>query len=94
MSGTRYVLRDLIIDADKENRELLIALLRHLGCTVTAAAGLQTAGASLAASTFDLVLVDVRLPEPELAGIAHIAQVGIVWLTAPGRGERERGTGQ
>ena len=61
----------LIIDADKENRELLIALLRHLGCTVTAAAGLQTAGASLAASTFDLVLVDVRLPEPELAGIAH-----------------------
>ena len=68
--------RVLIVDSQPENRRLLYTLLEQLGCTVSSAVDIDEAGNALAQAPFDLVFVDVRLPDPDLAAvIEHLTAV-------------------
>lgn len=61
----------LVIDAERETDDLLGTLLRHLGCTVSTADGITQARELLANTSFDLLLLDIRLPQPSLADDAE-----------------------
>lgn len=53
----------LVVDDNKENRDILQTLLEQLGHTVVATASGREALELLAADSFDLVLLDVMMPE-------------------------------
>ena len=65
----------LIVDDERDIRELLVLTLGRMGLRVDTAADVGSAKAQLAQGTYDLCLTDMRLPDgsgQEL--IAHIAQ--------------------
>lgn len=80
--------RILAIDDDRSLLELLADYLGRLGHDVTAAPDGQSALASLASASPDLVLLDVTMPGLDgwqvLARIRAVSQVPVIMLTARG----------
>lgn len=56
------VVRVLVVDDNKENREVLGGMLGGIGCTVTMVCDGESAVAEMANNTFDLVILDLLLP--------------------------------
>ena len=72
MTDTRSA---LIVDDERDIRELLVLTLGRMGIRVDTAADLSGARAQLGADKYDLCLTDMRLPDgsgQEL--VAHISQ--------------------
>ncbi len=89
MSPTRSV---LVIDDERDIRELLVLTLGRMGLRVDTAADLSSARAQLAAGKYDLCLTDMRLPDGNgLELVAHIAQrypdIPVAMITAYGNVE-------
>ncbi len=78
----------LVVDDDARLRALLTRYLTDNGCVVTAAAGAAEARAHLAALTFDLLVVDVMMPEEDglslTRSLRQSSDVPILMLTAMG----------
>lgn len=53
----------LIVEDNETNQRLLVLMLEHLGCTVKAVGNGKEALAVLSESNFDLVFLDVQMPE-------------------------------
>ena len=65
----------LVVDDERDIRELLVLTLGRMGIRVDTAADLQTARAQLAADSYDLCLTDMRLPDGSgLDLVGHISQ--------------------
>jgi two-component system response regulator PilR (NtrC family) len=65
----------LIVDDERDIRELLVLTLGRMGLRVDTAADLAAARAQLAASKYDLCLTDMRLPDGSgLDLVGHISQ--------------------
>src|SRR6187455_722844 len=65
----------LVVDDERDIRELLVLTLGRMGLRVDTAADLASARAQLGAEKYDLCLTDMRLPDGSgLDLIAHIAQ--------------------
>ena len=65
----------LIVDDERDIRELLVLTLGRMGLRVDTAADVATARAQLAASKYDLCLTDMRLPDGTgLDLVSHINQ--------------------
>ena len=65
----------LVVDDERDIRELLVLTLGRMGLRVDTAADLTSARAQLAQATYDLCLTDMRLPDGSGQDlIAHIAQ--------------------
>lgn len=62
-AGNAAHLRVLLVDDVAMNRRVAELILKHLGCTVTAAEDVASAVVKLRASEFDLVCTDVEMPE-------------------------------
>ena len=72
MSATRSV---LVIDDERDIRELLVLTLGRMGLRVDTAADVSAARAQLAANSYDLCLTDMRLPDGNgLELVTHISQ--------------------
>ena len=72
MSPTRSV---LVIDDERDIRELLVLTLGRMGLRVDTAADIASARGQLAANNYDLCLTDMRLPDGNgLELVAHISQ--------------------
>src|SRR4249920_3720620 len=89
MSPTRSV---LVIDDERDIRELLVLTLGRMGLRVDTAADVSSARAQLAAGKYDLCLTDMRLPDGNgLELVAHIAQrypdLPVAMITAHGNVE-------
>jgi two-component system response regulator PilR (NtrC family) len=89
MSPTRSV---LVIDDERDIRELLVLTLGRMGLRVDTAADVSSARAQLAAGKYDLCLTDMRLPDGNgLELVAHIAQrypdLPVAMITAYGNVE-------
>ena len=59
----RLPLRILVADDLPSNRDVLVLMLRHLGYEPEVAPGGPEAMATIAARQFDLLLLDIRMPE-------------------------------
>lgn len=86
MAGTRSA---LIVDDERDIRELLVLTLGRMGIRVDTAADLRSAKAQLAAHRYDLCLTDMRLPDGNgLELIEHIgsqhAHTPVAMITAHG----------
>ena len=82
----------LVVDDERDIRELLVLTLGRMGLRVDTAADLASARAQLAQASYDLCLTDMRLPDgsgQEL--IEHIAQkyadIPVAMITAFGNVE-------
>jgi two-component system response regulator PilR (NtrC family) len=65
----------LVVDDERDIRELLVLTLGRMGIRVETAADLSSARAQLGAGKFDLCLTDMRLPDGSGQDlVAHIAQ--------------------
>ena len=65
----------LVVDDERDIRELLVLTLGRMGLRVDTAADLTSARAQLAQADYDLCLTDMRLPDGSGQDlIAHIAQ--------------------
>jgi len=65
----------LVVDDERDIRELLVLTLGRMGIRVDTAADLATARAQLAADNYDLCLTDMRLPDGSgLDLVGHISQ--------------------
>lgn len=65
----------LVIDDERDIRELLVLTLGRMGLRVDTAADVATAKAQLAANKYDICLTDMRLPDGNgLEVIAHLNQ--------------------
>jgi two-component system response regulator PilR (NtrC family) len=89
MSPTRSV---LVIDDERDIRELLVLTLGRMGLRVDTAADVSSARAQLAAGKYDLCLTDMRLPDGNgLELVVHIAQrypdLPVAMITAYGNVE-------
>ncbi len=89
MSPTRSV---LVIDDERDIRELLVLTLGRMGLRVDTAADVSSARAQLAAGKYDLCLTDMRLPDGNgLEIVTHIAQrypdLPVAMITAYGNVE-------
>ena len=73
LPGQRFRARVLVVDDQEINRNVAQGLLRALGCTVELAEGGLAAVAACAAARYDLVLMDVHMPE--LDGHAATARI-------------------
>jgi DNA-binding response OmpR family regulator len=86
MSATAAPLRILIVEDELANRDLVQASLDALGdqylrsSVIDSAASLADARAELAANVFDLVLLDLWLPDGDGLGLARE-----VWAQGSGR---------
>ncbi|MBB4266967.1 response regulator [Roseospira visakhapatnamensis] len=78
----------LVVDDDERLRALLTRYLTDNGCLVSAAADAAEARAHLAALTFDLLVVDVMMPEEDGLSLTRTLRqssgVPILMLTAMG----------
>jgi adenylate cyclase len=63
----------LVVDDDEYNRDLLSRLLRREGHTVACAADARQAMALIASQLFDLILLDVRMPDSD--GVQTLAAI-------------------
>src|SRR5690606_1722180 len=82
----------LIVDDERDIRELLVLTLGRMGLRVDTAANLAEARALLAANRYDLCLTDMRLPDGsgiELVGqiSRHYPQTPVAMITAFGNME-------
>ena len=59
--------RVLIIDPNREGRDVAAAFLNHVGCEVEACGDCEAAFTRLASTTFDLIFVDVRISDGNLS---------------------------
>ena len=78
----------MIIDSLSEDHNMLRGLLENAGCEVELATRPADALADLRRSAFDLVLIDIRLPDEaagELASEIHLTAAGTPKLVAVGR---------
>ncbi|MEO7252297.1 MAG: response regulator, partial [Arenimonas sp.] len=65
----------LIVDDERDIRELLVLTLGRMGLRVDTAADVATARAQLVANKYDLCLTDMRLPDGSgLDLVSHISQ--------------------
>ena len=71
----------LIVDDERDIRELLVLTLGRMGLRTETAASLNEARASLAAHRFDLCLTDMRLPDG--SGIDLIAEISAQYPHTP-----------
>ena len=78
-AATRLQLREgqtcsvMVVDENAENREVVATLLRYANCEVETFTRRSEAASRLAEKTFDLVLLDVRLPDAGSAAAALVA---------------------
>lgn len=82
----------LVVDDERDIRELLVLTLGRMGIRVDTAADLSAARAQLAAEKYDLCLTDMRLPDGSgMDLISHIAQrfpeTPVAMITAHGNVE-------
>lgn len=82
----------LVVDDERDIRELLVLTLGRMGLRVDTAADVASGRAQLAANKYDLCLTDMRLPDGSgLDLIAHISQrypeVPVAMITAYGNVE-------
>jgi len=73
----------LVVDDGESNRDLLSRLLQRQGYTVTAAEGGQQAIEELQATAFDLVLLDVMMPEMDGYEVLQRLKADAVWRHIP-----------
>jgi len=57
------IMRALVVEDDRLNRELMSRMLKRLGWDIDAVAGGESALTSCAAMNYDLVLVDYEMPQ-------------------------------
>jgi DNA-binding response OmpR family regulator len=86
--------RILVVDDDENILSLERTILEQKGFEVTSASGGAEALTLLAEKTFDLVLLDVMMPEVDgftvcrkIKGDARLKDVPVIFLTAKGGGE-------
>jgi two-component system response regulator PilR (NtrC family) len=89
MSNTRSA---LVVDDERDIRELLVLTLGRMGLRVDTAADLSAARAQLASDKYDLCLTDMRLPDGTgLDLVSHISQrhpdTPVAMITAHGNVE-------
>src|SRR5688572_4910989 len=82
----------LVVDDERDIRELLVLTLGRMGLRVDTAADLASARAQLAAEKYDLCLTDMRLPDGSgMDLVSHIAQrfpeTPVAMITAHGNVE-------
>jgi len=82
----------LVVDDERDIRELLVLTLGRMGLRVDTAADIQSAKAHLSGQSYDLCLTDMRLPDGNgLDLIAHIGnhhpQTPVAMITAHGNVE-------
>jgi CheY-like chemotaxis protein len=75
--------RLLVVDDNRDNRDLLQALLEQQGHTVVVAASGQEALELLAQQSFDLVLLDVMMPEMDGFAVLERLKADPVWRHIP-----------
>ncbi|GAB4441000.1 MAG: response regulator [Chloroflexi bacterium OHK40] len=73
--------RAIVIDDDPGLRELCVATLRRAGFTVEAIANSSTALAALAAQSYDLVLLDIYMPDRD--GLSLLEEIRARKIAAP-----------
>ncbi len=73
----------LVVDDNRENRDLLQVLLEQQGHTVIAAASGQEALELLAERPFDLVLLDVMMPEMDGFAVLERLKADDIWRHIP-----------
>lgn len=73
--------RAIVIDDDPGLRELCVATLRRAGFTVEAMANSSTALAALAAQSYDLVLLDIYMPDRD--GLSLLEEIRARKIAAP-----------
>lgn len=89
MAATRSA---LVVDDERDIRELLVLTLGRMGLRVDTAADLSSARAQLASDKYDLCLTDMRLPDGTgLDLVSHISQrhpeTPVAMITAHGNVE-------
>jgi CheY-like chemotaxis protein len=65
----------LVVDDDRDTRNIFSAVLRHFGAAVVAVTNASAAVAALRRFTPDVVLADMRLPDGTAAGILREARL-------------------
>lgn len=77
--------RVMVFDELPENRDMVGSMLEQRGCEVELAADLEEALAALQRRTFDLVMIDIRLPDEQLGELSseiHLTAAGTPKLVA------------